>query len=91
MSRTLCKCKAAPINSVPEAPIVAPALTPPIESGYCWPPKVKTPLPPDTPKINPALKILIAIDPVAASAGVMMHPAAAATPETMRLRRVSLS
>ena len=46
-----------PTRSVPEAPIVAPALMPPILSGKVWPRNVSVPLPPETPMINPALKM----------------------------------
>ena len=77
-----------PTSSVPEAPIVAPALIPPIESGYCRPSKDNTPLPPEAPKMNPALRILIAMEPVAASAGGKKAPVAKADPATIRPRRV---
>ena len=82
---------AVPTRSVAETPIKAPALMPPTLSGYRCPRKVKTPLPPVTPKMNPALAMWRETDPVAASAGATKAAVARPAPDRIRLRRVTLS
>src|SRR6516165_1017759 len=84
MSAALCKCEAVPTNDTLETPIV-PKLTPLNVRGYLRPWKVKMPLPPPAPTMNPALNSLAWTLPVAAcdcegAANSIKVTAAATTP-----------